>query len=457
MLGDAGKRRELAGAYAVEQQEPAARPGVLVLLRIFSASIAAGVAVGILGSLFRIALDTATRWRESLVDAAQITPVWGFMGVVAATAGATIAARYLVLAFAPVAAGSGVQHVEAVIRGEAAPAGLAVLPVKFLGGLLAIGAGLPLGREGPTVQMGAVLGDRFGSRLLQGPDDRKAVFAAGAGAGLGVAFNTPIGAAVFVFEELTRRFVPIQVLATLSAAAIAMAVMRFALGDSVLFQVEPGQTQPLAQLPVHFALGAVLGLLGAGYGRLTTLFLDAAARLRQTGSLVRAGVIGAVVGAVGWFFPQLIGGGEVLVQSILNGQVPVLFLVVGVAVRLVLCPLSYAAGVPGGLFAPLLVLGAAGGTLASLAAQAVMPELAPSATAMVVVGMAAIFTAVVRAPLTGVVMTIEMTGRADCALPMLTACLAATLFASFAGGEPIYDTLRKRMLAGAAKNSGAPP
>jgi CIC family chloride channel protein len=258
---------------------------------------------------------------------------------------------------------------------------------------------------------------------------------------------------VFVFEELTRRFRPLQVLATLAAATVAMAIMQAVLGEAILFHAGPSAVQPLAQLPVHFVLGACLGIAGVAYATLTTWFLDVADRMRAVGSVLRAGIIGAVIGAVGWFFPHLIGGGEGLVQLILTEKATVTLMLSVLAARVVLSPLSYAAGVPGGLFAPLLVLGAACGTLGSQAATAALPALAPDGVTMAVVGMAAIFTAVVRAPLTGIVLTIEMTGRADCALAMLTACLAATLFASLVGGQPIYDVLRERMLSSGAGRS----
>jgi CIC family chloride channel protein len=225
-----------------------------------------------------------------------------------------------------------------------------------------------------------------------------------------------------------------------------MAVMRLGLGEQSLFAAGTSTDQPLAQLPFHFALGAVLGLVGAGYGWLTTAFLDVVEWLRRVPSLLKAGVIGMIVGATGWFLPDLIGGGETLAQQILLAPPAWDALLLILAVRILLGPLAYAAGAPGGLFAPLLVIGAASGALCSVVLALYWPALVPSPLVLSVVGMAAMFTAVVRAPLTGIVLTIEMTGRADCTLAMLTACLAATLLASAVGSRPIYDVLRERML-----------
>ncbi len=436
---------QFAGLAEVENAMTSHRVGDMS--RMFAASIVTGLMVGVLGSLFRAALEAASRWRDQAIAHLHATPVEGALVTIAAVAIAAMLARWLVARFAPIAAGSGVQHVEAVMRGESRPAGMAAVPVKFFGGLLAIGAGLPLGREGPTVQMGAVVGNAVAARMLRDPANRPSVAAAGAGAGLAVAFNTPVGGAVFVFEELTRSFVARQMLTALAAATVAMLVMRLTLGDTQLFSAGVSSEQPLAQLPFHFLLGAALGLVGAGYAWLTTAFLDAADRMRRVPSELRAAAIGLAVGAVGWFAPSLIGGGETLTQTILTAAPASSALLLILAVRIVLGPLAYAAGVPGGLFAPLLAIGAAFGALAAGVAGTLPFNIVPSFLVCGVVGMAAMFAAVVRAPLTGIVMAIEMTGRADCALPMLTACLAAVMFSTLAGSRPIYDVLRERMLA----------
>jgi CIC family chloride channel protein len=150
--------------------------------------------------------------------------------------------------WAPVASGSGVQHVEAVMRGEAEPAGLRVLPVKFVGGTLAIGSGLALGREGPTVQMGATIGISIARWLRMGSDDLRTIQAATAGAGLGVAFNAPMGGAIFVFEEVARNFRVRLTIATLIACAAAIGVSRLVLGDRPDFAVAPIAPPPLSSV-----------------------------------------------------------------------------------------------------------------------------------------------------------------------------------------------------------------
>jgi CIC family chloride channel protein len=429
----------------------AQRPSIDGLGRLCAAGLIVGALVGVIGTAFRYLLGLSNDLRETLLGETR-----GFSGALLAMAGVAACAalaRFLVVRFAPLAAGSGVQHVEAVMRGEANPAGLNVIPVKFAGGLLAIGAGLALGREGPTVQMGSALGTAVARRLVRDPTQEKLLEAAGAGAGLAVAFNAPIGGAVFVFEELTARFAPHLVMATLCAGAMAVAVMRSLLGDAPDFFAGMPESALIAQLPSFLLLGGALGVVGACYNTLTMGFLTVTDRLRRVNSVLRAAAIGAVIGLVGWIAPSLVGGGAAWTQTLLSGSMPLDTIALFFLARMAIGPLCYAAGTPGGLFAPLLAVGAAFGALFAGLVDVAMPVVGLSEVGFAVVGMAALFTAIVRAPMTGVVLTMEMTGRADLVLPMLTACFGAILVTTLMGSVPIYDSLRERMLADPATRS----
>jgi CIC family chloride channel protein len=159
----------------------------------------------------------------------------------------------------------------------------------------------------------------------------------------------------------------------------------------------------------------------------------------------RAALVGIAVGALAWFAPELVGGGDALTQRALDAkEAPVLIVMVFV-VRFALGPVCYAAGTPGGLFAPMLVLGAQIGVVFGWVCQQWLPGDAASSTAYAVVGMAAFFTAVVRAPLTGIVLAVEMTGCSTLLLPMLTSCFAAMATATLLRSPPIYDSLKERV------------
>src|SRR5882672_9456800 len=227
----------------------------------------AGAAIGLLCAGFRLALEAADRWRDALILWAHQWNVAGFFLVVAVCAVAVALAAWLVRRFAPYTSGSGIPHVEAALAGEVRPAPPALIPVKFFGGLLAIGSGLALGREGPSVQMGAAIAHRLGELWRCTSDDRRILLAAGAGAGLAAAFNAPIAGAVFVLEELVRRFEPRIAVAALGASAAAIAVARAILGDAPDFQVAPLAYQSMATLPLYVGLGIVAGLVALCYTR----------------------------------------------------------------------------------------------------------------------------------------------------------------------------------------------
>lgn len=246
---------------------------------------------------------------------AQVAPHW--LAPVALGLVGAAAARILVVRFAPAAEGSGIQRVEAVFSSEATLASPAVVPVKVFGGLLAMGSGLALGREGPTVQMGATLSWWVSRLLTKDEQDMRVIEAAGAGAGLAVAFNAPIGGSIFVFEELTSSFTPWLMVATLAAALVAVWIMRLMLGNALDFTLAHVSLTQVWRLGPFLALGALLGAVGAVYNICTVGLLRFGDRLRNLSSVNRAAVIGATVGLAAWFVPAFVGGGEVLAQAIL--------------------------------------------------------------------------------------------------------------------------------------------
>jgi len=422
-----------------DQSAPAGETG---LFRLSAAAVLSGVLTGLVGGCFRAALDWAEPSRAALSVRLGGVPWWGWAAAVAVSALAAALARWLVR-FSPLAAGSGVQHVEAVVRGEAERAPWMVVPVKFLGGLLAIGgAGLALGREGPTVQMGATIGSECAERLGVDPQAGRDLQAAAAGAGLAVAFNAPLGGAAFVFEELSGRFGLRLAMAVFLACAAAVSVSRAMLGNAPDFSVAAGEANGFAAGVIFLVLGILLGVLGVFYNRTTLFCMDLVAGLRRLTPEVRAGMVGGAVGLVGWFAPVWVGGGDAMNQTLLAGGTPWSLVVVLLALRWVLGPASYAAGTPGGLFAPLLLVGSACGFLAAPAGE----FFGVPAHALAVAGMAAFFTGVVRAPLTGTILIVEMTATPQLIVPVMLACFGAAASATALKGPPIYETLRQRLL-----------
>ena len=431
------------------EPEPAvdakAAPSNLLVLALLGPVV--GAAAGTVGAVFRLSLGQADRMRDALIAAADGYGLAGFLLVLVVCGVATALAAWLVRRYAPHASGSGIPHIEAVLNGSVEPAPIGLVPVKFVGGVLAIGSGLALGREGPSVQMGASIANRIGLLFRRDWADCRVLLAAGAGAGLATAFNAPMAGTVFVLEELVRRFEIRIAIVALGASATAIAVSRIILGDLPDFHVGPLAYAGAEIRPLYFVLGAVAGLVAIAYNRTLLGTIAAADRLGTWPVELRAGVIGAAVGTVAWFAPALVGGGDTITQRTLAGAEPLAAIPVAFLLRFGLGAVSYAAHTPGGLFAPMLVLGAQLGLAFGIGCGLVFPELHIEPEGFAIVGMAALFTGIVRAPLTGLVLVTEMTGSVTMLLPMLGACFVAMLVPTLLGDPPIYDSLGKALHA----------
>src|SRR5580698_4934565 len=239
--------------------------GSLLVLAVLALIV--GAVSGFVGALFLLLLQRADRFRDALIVWAHSKAFAGFLVVsIACAAGAAVAA-WLVRRYSPHASGSGIPHVEAVLNEELPQAPFRIIPVKFIAGVLAIGSGLALGREGPSVQMAATIGHLIGKEVRRGWPDCRVLLAAGAGAGLATAFNAPIAGAIFVLEELVRRFELRVAIAALGASATAISVSRMLLGDGQDFHLGALAMPDLAIRPLFFVLGAVAGVMAVIYNR----------------------------------------------------------------------------------------------------------------------------------------------------------------------------------------------
>lgn len=402
-----------------------------------------GLAVGLVIGLFRLALDAADDLRGQFLSGAAAWGLPGGIGIVVLSGLMVGLSAYLVQRFSPEAAGSGIPRVQKILAGEVNPSPARMVLIKFVAGVLAIAPGLAVGREGPSVQMGASIAHQTGRFLPLGESGRRALIAAGAGAGLAAAFGAPFAGAVFVLEALLKRFENAVAMASLAATLCAAWVVGLLCGTGPAFSVAPVHAPGWIPIGMFMVLGFLAGGMGVIHNRSLLAILDLADRL-PIAPVTRAALIGAAIGAVAWSAPALVGAGASQIEDALGSNVALHVLPALIVVRLALIVLSVAAGTPGGLLVPLLSLGAQFGLLFGLIAAALMPTTATEPQAFILVGMAALFAAVVRTPLTAVILLCEITANTTLQLPMAAACFSAMILPMVLGDRPILDALRER-------------
>jgi CIC family chloride channel protein len=415
--------------------------------RMFPRAALVGFLAGIVAAFFRAVLALADTLRNGLTTWSQHFPLWGWILPILFSTGGVVLSVILVQRFAPETSGSGIPHLEAVLHRLRLLNWKRVLPTKFVAGALAIGGGLALGREGPTVQMGGAIGAFVANRLKSRPRERRILIAAGAGAGLAAAFNAPLSGVIFVLEEIQRDFHPFVFGAAFLAAVIADVVARLLSGAFPVFSIPTYSTPPTGSLPFFVLLGILAGLFGVAFNQGLLGALNWMARFNSKRRLGFAAMIGAAAGLLGWFYPMAVGGGHSVAELALAGSFALVVIPLFFLTRFFLTISSYSTGAAGGIFAPLLALGALLGLALGHVAHSMTPAIVPEPAVFAVVGMAAYFTAIVRAPLTGIVLIVEMTGNYNQMLPLLVSCFCAYAVAEYLRNLPIYEALLERDLS----------
>jgi chloride channel protein, CIC family len=419
---------------------------------ILPKALLVGLVAGGVASAFRFTLMAMETLRLKLY--AWLPAPWNVIGAILFGAALGSLGVWLVSRFCPEASGSGIPHLKAVLLGERDLRWKRLLPIKFLAGVAAIGGGMALGREGPTIQMGGACGLAVAKslRVKRGEGERKALISAGAGAGLAAAFNAPLAGVVFVAEELQGNFTPVIFVAAFLASVASDIVSRLLISEQPVLTLHAVAPPGNSVLPLAALLGLAAGLAGIVFNRGLLGSLDLRDRFSRCPAWLIGAFAGGLVGVVAGFSPHAVGSGNQLLQEAVTGTLilrPLLLLLIA---RYVLTFVSYGSGAAGGIFAPLLVLGAVGGLCFGEAAHAVMPSWIQHPEVFAVLGMGAIFTAIVRAPLTGIVLMVELTGEYGFMLPLLVSCLIAYGVAEAFNSEPIYEALRHR--GAAARSSG---
>ncbi|WP_028863837.1 H(+)/Cl(-) exchange transporter ClcA [Psychromonas aquimarina] len=414
-------------------------------------SVFIGILAGIMSALFDHGIVWVSEFRLEFISSysdSQV-PLW----LIAVPVSSLMAglAFYITHKFAPEAGGSGIPEIEGAMEGMRPVRWKRVIPVKFFGGLLALGSGMALGREGPSVQLGANVGRMISDLFKVNKVDSQALLAAGAAGGLAAAFNAPLAGIMFVIEEMRSQF-NYSLTSTKSvfmSAVMATIVMRLITDQDAVVKVTYYSHPDLLSLWLYLLLGFCFGVIGILFNKmiLATQDMFLFVHKNQRWRFVAVGLfLGAAFGALSVIEPDLAFSGLSLIPNVEGGHYLAGGLLVIFLFRILTTLLSFGSGAPGGVFAPTLALGTLFGMLFGLAAHALFPEIVTEAGTFAIAGMGGLFAATVRAPITGILLVIEMTSNYEMILPLIVTCLGATMVAQSLGGRPIYTQLLERTM-----------
>jgi CIC family chloride channel protein len=363
-------------------------------------------------------------WRRLLF------PVVGSLGI-----------GYLLYRYFPDARGSGVPQTKAALYAREGRITLRTVLGKFFCTSATLASGIPLGREGPSVQVGAGIGSVLGRLLGLRSEQVKNLIPVGAAAAIAAAFNTPLAAVLFSLEEIVGDLHAPVIGAVVLASATAWMVLRVFLGNHPLFKVPQYQLVSPAEFAVYAVLGVAGGVVSAAFAKLLLGMRERFLRFPQKTVWFQPVVGGLLVGVVGWFVPQVLGVGYGFVGDALNGNMAFNLMLLLVVLKLLTVTTSYASGNAGGIFGPALFIGAMLGGTVGTAAHHLFPAYTATPGAYALVGMGAVFAGIVRAPMTSVLMIFEMTQDYAVIVPLMIANLVSLFISSRLQHEPIYEAL----------------
>ncbi len=408
-----------------------------------------GILAGVIGGAFQLAVLRTAFSKHSFADmlATSGIPAWLWGGVLSALMLGV--ALWLVRRFAPEAGGSGIDVVEGYLGSVVPLRWHWVLPVKFIGGVLALGSGMVLGRGGPSVHMGGGVG-AFVDRIFPRHDSETshALVASGAAAGLAAAFNAPLAGMIFVIEEMRTpfhyNFLNVRLLAI--ATLMATLIVNLMVGTQPVLQIEVYEVPAWHEMLLYLLMGGIIGSVGA---LLNQGLLSGVDRMKWFGRdkwkpYQWILVLGFVIGVLHYIYPDMIGSDYSLVYRSLTGSVAMKGLFLLILVRLILTIACFTSGVPGGVFAPMVVLGTLIGLWCGEVAQWLFPDFVSSPYPFAVAGTGALFAATVRAPITGIILVVEMTNNYSLIVPIMIACVGADIIGKIFGSEPLYWVLYER-------------
>jgi CIC family chloride channel protein len=366
------------------------------------------------------------------------SPAW--RRVLVPTAGALFSGYLLFRSF-PNARGSGIPQTKFALFIRDGYISIRTVLGKFLCCSISLASGIALGREGPSVQIGAGIASVIGRRFGLSPSNVRALVPVGCSAALAAAFNTPIAAVLFSLEEILGNFhAPVLGSIVLSSATSWM-VLHLILGDQPLFHTPAYELVNPFELVIYAILGVVGGLGSVCFVKLLLHLRVWFRKLPKSTLWVQPAMGGLAVGLIGWFIPEVLGVGYNYVDLVLGGDVPIKTVALLALLKIVATPVCYSSGNAGGIFGPSLFVGAMIGGAVGGVAHTLFPAVTASPGAYALVGMGAAFAGIVRTPMTSVIMIFEMTRDYAIIVPLMIANMISFAISRLLQPEPIYEAL----------------
>ncbi|ATD55161.1 ClC family H(+)/Cl(-) exchange transporter [Clostridium chauvoei] len=346
----------------------------------------------------------------------------------------------------PMISGSGIPQVEGILTRKLKANWFKVLFYKFVGGVIALAAGLSIGREGPSVQMGAAIGEGFSKKLKRINIEEKYLITSGASAGLSAAFNAPLSGVMFALEEVHKNFSPLVLLSAMAAALASDFITKQFLGLNTAFEFSTVLVLPLKYYWTLILLGILVGISGVLFNKGILKTQDIYGKAKKLKKRHKVMIPFIMAGIIGLIAPILLGGGHDLIMSLVTSGFTLKVLILFLLIKFIFTFCSFGSGVPGGIFFPLLVLGALIGNIYGLIICNFTNTPALFIVNFIILAMAGHFASIVKAPITGIVLITEMTGSFEHLLPLTIVVMVSYITSDLMKSEGVYESLLEKLL-----------
>ncbi|MDD8048928.1 MAG: ClC family H(+)/Cl(-) exchange transporter [Thomasclavelia sp.] len=341
--------------------------------------------------------------------------------------------------------GSGIPQVEAEVKGKIDQPWFSTIFYKIIGGTASIVAGLSLGREGPSIQLGAMAGKGFSKFFKIIDFEERYLLTCGAAAGLAAAFNAPLAGIMFALEEIHKNFSASTIISVMCASLTGSFVSSQVFGLQPIFHFDITQTLPLNTYLWILILGIITGILGVFYNYFTEFVQNLFSKIKIIDSNYFVIIPIVMAGILAMTFPYVLGGGHKVV-ALIESNPGIWMLMIALVIKFLFSIISFASGAPGGIFFPLLIIGSLIGNISALIAVNVFGLNPEYINNFIILGMTGYFAAIVRAPLTGIILLVEMSGTLTNLMPVSIVAFASYIVASVCNSTPIYESLLDRLL-----------